>query len=77
MTKNGLTRSYILIGPELMRPRFRSGEEHTGHEMPLNTSGCGSQYKNRCSDGVRAVDAYAVREEYTGDEGSQNGLRME
>ncbi|OBZ72062.1 hypothetical protein A0H81_08035 [Grifola frondosa] len=43
ITKNGLPRSYTLIGPVLMRPRLMSGAEQDGQAMPLNTSGCGSQ----------------------------------
>lgn len=60
--KNGFSMSYILTGPDEIRPRFKSGVEQLGHAIPLKTSGCGSQYKKRCSEGVRAVDADAVRE---------------
>jgi len=60
--KNGFSISYIFTGPELIRPLLMSGAEQLGHAIPLNTSGCGSQYKNRCSEGVRAVEAEAVRE---------------
>jgi len=54
-----------------------SGVEQLGHDIPLNTRGCGSQYKNRCSEGVRAVDAEAVSEKYAGLEGNQKVFRIE
>jgi hypothetical protein len=60
-----------------MRPLLIKGTEQLGHAMPLKTSGWGSQYKKRCSEGVRAVEADAVREKYVGEQGSQNVFRIE
>ena len=66
------------MGPDEMRPLLVSGVVQTGHAIPLNTRGCGSQYRKRCSEGVlRDVEAEAVREKYAGEEGSQNVFRME
>lgn len=62
MMKKGFSISYTLIGPEVILPLFTNGAEQLGHATPLNTSGSGSQYKNRCSEGVRVVEAEAVRE---------------
>lgn len=39
MTKNGLPRSYILRGPDMMRPLFTREDPHAGHAIPLNTRG--------------------------------------
>lgn len=75
--KKGRSMSYILTGPELIRPLLMSGAEQLGHAIPLKTRGCGSQYRKRCSEGVLAVDAEAVREKYAGLEGSQKVFRME
>lgn len=77
MMKNGLSRSYILIGPERIRPLLVNGPEQSGQAIPLKTNGWGSQYKNRCSEGVRDVVADAVREKYAGEEGSQKVFKME
>lgn len=76
--KNGFSMSYILSGPELIRPLFASGQPQHGHAIPLNTKGSGSQYRKRCSEGVRDVEAAeAVREKYAGEDGNQKVLRIE
>jgi len=75
--KKGFSRSYTLTGPERIRPLLIKGVAQLGHAMPLKTRGCGSQYKKRCSEGVRAVEADAVNEKYVGEQGSQNVFRME
>jgi hypothetical protein len=51
--------------------------EQTGQAIPLKTRGWGSQYKKRCSDDVRAMDADAVKEKYAGEEGSQKVFKIE
>ena len=62
MMKKGLSMSYILTGPEVMRPWLVRDWEQTGQEIPLNTNGWGSQYRKRCSEDVRTVEVDAVRE---------------
>lgn len=72
MTKNGRSKSYILTGPEVIRPLLMSGVVQLGQDIPLNTRGCGSQYKNLNSSRGRLVLA-PVKQKYVGGHGEPEG----